>query len=111
MFLLLHIKSNIRLEELYFIGAEVIPTCLMLYIFRGSDEESEAVSDLGEGQPEYKLLRASIKDTLDIAPSKDSRFRSLKNSLSTGKSFGKKVALLSTFSRACFQQLIIPYAT
>jgi len=55
---------------------------------RGSDEESEAVSDLGEGQPEYKLLRASIKDTLDIAPSKDSRFRSLKNATTSGKVYG-----------------------
>jgi hypothetical protein len=56
----------------------------------GSDEDADSVNDLGGGdsRSEYKLLRATIKDTLDIVPSKDSRFRSLKNIIYTAKSYG-----------------------
>ena len=58
-------------------------------LYSGSDEDADSVNDLGgDSRSEYKLLRATIKDTLDIVPSKDSRFRSLKNIIYTAKSYG-----------------------
>lgn len=97
LFLLLHIKSNPQLEELYFIGAEIIPTCLMLYIFRGGDEEAtDSVTDFGDARNEYKLLRQSIKDTLDITHSQGgtTRFRSFKSILNgAGTSYQRSTSI------------------
>ena len=77
IFLLIHLKSNSRLEELYFVGAEIIPTCLMLYIFRGDGEEGgdggglvgSGMSHTEDRSSGYKLLR----ETLDMMVGQDSR--------------------------------------
>lgn len=76
IFLLIHLKTNSRLEELYFVGAEIIPTCLMLYIFRGDGEGGgDGGSLVGSGMSgtedrssSYKLLR----ETLDTMIGQDS---------------------------------------
>jgi hypothetical protein len=62
---------------------------LLFVCYRGDEEATDSVNDFGDSRSEYKLLRATIRDTLDIVPPKDNRFHTLKSMLGGGKSYGK----------------------
>ena len=68
----------------------------MLFIFRGGDEEAtDSVADFGDARNEYKLLRQTIKDTLDIThlQSGTTRFRSFKSILNGTTSYQRSTSI------------------